>query len=86
VEAIARMANVSDDVLRIVGTTRNWIKNYNVVSALTRNAKTPIAISLNLINRLVERDIKMLATDRNIAEPVRVAARKMHVHNQTRRQ
>jgi hypothetical protein len=86
VEAIARMANVSDEVLRVVGTTRNWIKNYNVISALTRNAKTPIAISLSLINRLVERDIKMLASDRNIAEPVRVAARKLYVHNQTRRQ
>ena len=86
VEAIARMANVSDEVLRIVGTTRNWIKNYNVISALTRNAKTPIAISLNLLNRLVERDIKMLASDRNIPEPVRVAARKLYVQNQTRRQ
>jgi hypothetical protein len=86
VEAIARMANVSDEVLRIVGTTRNWIKNYNVISALTRNAKTPVAISLNLLNRLVERDIKMLAADRNISEPVRMAARKLYVHNQTRRQ
>jgi hypothetical protein len=86
VEAIARMANVSDEVLRIVGTTRNWVKNYNVIAALTRNAKTPIAISLGLLNRLVERDIKMLASDRNIPEPIRVAARKLYVHNQSRRQ
>jgi len=86
VEAIARMANVSDEVLRIVGTTRSWIKNYNVIAALTRNAKTPIAISLNLLNRLVERDIKMLASDRNVPEPIRVAARKLYVQNQSRRQ
>jgi hypothetical protein len=86
VEAIARMANVSDEVLRIVGTTRTWIKNYNVIAALTRNAKTPIAISLNLLNRLVERDIKMLASDRNVPEPIRVAARKLYVQNQSRRQ
>lgn len=86
VEAIARMANVSDEVLRIVGTTRNWIKNYNVIAALARNAKTPIAISLGLLNRLVERDIKMLASDRNIPEPIRVAARKLYVHGQARRQ
>jgi hypothetical protein len=86
VEAIARMANVSDEVLRIVGTTRSWIKNYNVIAALARNAKTPIAISLNLLNRLGERDVKMLASDRNIPEPIRVAARKLYVQNQTRRQ
>ncbi len=86
VEAIARMANVSDEVLRIVGTTRNWIKNYNVVSALARNAKTPIAISLGLLNRLVERDIKLLSADRNIPEAVRVAARKLFVQGQSRRQ
>jgi hypothetical protein len=86
VEAIARMANVSDEVLRIVGTTRSWIKNYNVIAALTRNAKTPVAISLNLLNRLVERDVKMLASDRNVPEPIRVAARKMYVQNQSRRQ
>jgi hypothetical protein len=86
VEAIARMANVSDEVLRIVGTTRQWVKNYNVISALTRNAKTPIAISLGLLNRLVERDVKMLASDRNVPEPIRVAARKLYVHSQSRRQ
>ncbi len=86
VEAIARMTNVSDEVLRIVGTTRAWIRNYNVVAALVRNPKTPIAISLNLINRLVERDVRMLASDRNIAEPIRVQARKMIIQGQTRRQ
>jgi hypothetical protein len=86
VEAIARMTNVSDDVLRTLGTTRTWVKNYNVLSALARNPKTPIAISLGLLSRLNERDIKMLSTDRNIPEPVRVASRKMYVHNQTRRQ
>lgn len=86
VESIARMTNVSDEVLRIVGTTRSWIKNYNVIAALARNAKTPVAISLGLINRLVERDVKMLATDCNVPEPIRTAARKLYVQNQSRRQ
>lgn len=85
VEAIARMTNVSDEVLRTVGTTRTWLKNYNVVSALTRNAKTPIAVSLGLLNRLNERDVKMLSADRNVPEPIRMAARKMYVQAQTRR-
>src|SRR5262245_55472127 len=31
VEAIARMANVSDEILRIIALNRGWMKNYNVV-------------------------------------------------------
>lgn len=86
VESIARMANVSDEVLRIVGTSRAWIKNYNVVSALTRNPKTPIAISLALLSRLSSRDVKMLSADRNVPEPLRVAARKQVLVGDSRRQ
>jgi hypothetical protein len=86
VEAIARMTNVSSDVLRAVGTSRVWLKNYAVVAALTRNAKTPIAVSLGLVSRLTERDIKFLSTDRNIPEPVRLVARRMYVQNVARRQ
>ncbi len=86
VEGIARMTNVSGDVLRAVGTNRVWTKNYAVISALTRNAKTPIAIALSLLNRLVARDIKFLASDRNVPEPVRLAARKIYTQNVSRRQ
>ncbi len=86
VESLARMANVSDEVLRIIGTSRAWIKNYNVISALTRNPKTPIAISLSLLSRLSARDVKMLSTDRNVPEPLRVAARKQARVGDSRRQ
>jgi hypothetical protein len=86
VEAIARMTNVSDDVLRIIGSSRTWTKNYSVVSALARNAKTPIGVSLTLLPRLTERDIKLLATDRNIPEPVRLSARKLYSQKASRRQ
>lgn len=76
VEAFARMQNISEDALRIIGSTRAWIKNYNIVSALVHNPKCPLAISLTLMQRLVDRDIRDLSTDHNIPEPLRVAARK----------
>ena len=47
--------NVSEDVLRIIGTNRAWMKNYGVVLALTKNPKTPLAMSMNLMARLTER-------------------------------
>lgn len=76
VESITKMANVSDDVLRIIGHTRAWMKNYAIVSALTRNAKTPIGVSLNLLPRLLEKDVKVLASDRNVPDVLRLAARR----------
>lgn len=76
VEAFAKMANVTEEVLRAIAMNRSWLKNYGVVSGLTRNPKTPPAISMQLVQRLNERDLKMLAMDRNVPEAVRLAARK----------
>jgi hypothetical protein len=76
VEAIAKMANVGEEVLRVIGTNRQWTKSYAVVAGLVRNPKTPVAVALNLLQRVTDRDVKMLALDRNIPEPVRMAARK----------
>ena len=44
VESIARMANVSEDVLRIIGRTRAWMTSYAVTLALATNPKTPVAM------------------------------------------
>lgn len=76
VESIAKMANVSEDILRIIGHTRAWAKSYSIVSALTRNPKTPVAVSLNMLSRLHEKEVKMLASDRNVPDVLRLAARK----------
>jgi hypothetical protein len=76
VEAIAGMGAVSEDVLRMIAHKRAWIKNYKIVLRLCKNAKTPVAISMNLLQRIMEKDLKTMATDRNIPEPLRIAARK----------
>jgi hypothetical protein len=86
VEAIARMTSVSDEVLRIVGNNRTWTKTYGVVAALTRNPKTPIGVALTLLPRLIERDVKILSTDRNVPEPIRLSARKIYSRGAARRQ
>jgi len=77
VETYAKMASVPEDVLRVIGTTRAWTKDYAIVRALAFNPKSPIAISMTLVSRLVEKDVRMLSIDRNIAEPVKILARKI---------
>jgi hypothetical protein len=81
IESFARMANVGEEVLRVIGSNRGWVKNYGVAANLVRNPKTPIAMSLTLMHRLNERDVKTLATDRNVPEPIRIAARKKASEN-----
>lgn len=76
VEAFAKMANVAEEVLRAIAINRTWMKNYGVVAGLTRNPKTPPGISMQLVQRLNERDLKMLTTDRNVPEAVRLSAKK----------
>jgi hypothetical protein len=79
VEAFCKMGNVSEDVLRIIATNRAWTKNYTIVLCLTRNPKTPPALSMQMMNRLTEKDVKMLTVDRNVPEALRLAARRMIV-------
>jgi hypothetical protein len=76
VESIAKMTSISDELLRIIANTRAWVKNYGVTVALTRNPKTPVAVSMNMLARLNDRDLKMLSTDRNVPEILRLTARK----------
>lgn len=76
VSTIAKMANVSEEILRIIGNTRAWMKSYTVTSSLVRNPKCPLAVSMNLLQRLNEKDLKMLTADRNVPDVLRTAARK----------
>jgi hypothetical protein len=76
VESFARMPGISDEILRTIANTRAWVKSYPVVVALTRNPKTPPAVAMNLLSRLNDRDLRVLSTDRNVADVVRVTARK----------
>jgi hypothetical protein len=76
IESFAKMATVSEDILRQIALNRAWLKNYGIVVALTRNPKSPVGLSLNLLNRLNDRDLAAVSSDRNVPDPVRTAARR----------
>ena len=62
------MQNVSEDVLRIIGSNRAWLKSYGVVLALTKNPKTPLALSMNLMTTAdVERILRSCPSDQQRA-------------------
>ena len=77
IEAFTKMGNVSEDVLRIIGQNRAWTKNYGIILGLCKHPKTPPAIAMSFVQRLNEKDLKALTTDRNAKEGLRLLAKKM---------
>ena len=85
VENFAKLANVSEEILRTIGMNRGWTKNYGVVAALTKNPKTPLAVALRFVQRLNDRDLKMIALERNLQEPLKLAVRKRIAEGQEKK-
>lgn len=79
VESFAAMTTLTAEVLRIIANNRLWMKNYSVARNLTSNSKTPLDITLHLLPRLNQRDLKILSTNKNIPETLRSMAAKMGV-------
>lgn len=75
-EAIAIMKNVSEEVLRLLATRRDFIKSYTVVHSLVKNPRVPIGTSLTLLNRILTNDLRGLARNKNIPEVLRKAAQR----------
>ena len=82
VEAFAKMGNVSEEILRTIAMSRAWTKSYGVLLALIKNSKTPVALSITMMQRLNDSDVKKLATDRNVPEALRAFARRKVVAGQ----
>ena len=78
-EAIAGMRNVDDEVLRILGTRRDWIGKYKIILTLVRNPKAPVGVVLPFVNRLTLRDLKGLKDDKGVQQVVREMARKVYL-------
>ena len=77
VEAFASMTSLTDEILRIIGKSRNFRKNYNVVRNLLNNGKAPLDVTLGLLPMLNPTDLKRLGSNKNIPETLRTSAVKL---------
>ena len=77
VETFASMASLTDEVLRLIGTDRNFRRNYTVVRNLITNPKTPLDVSLHLLPSINPQDLKNLCGNRNIPETLRNTATRL---------
>src|SRR6266849_3649949 len=77
VESYASMANLTDEILRLIANNRNFRKNYVVVRNLMNNAKTPLDVSLHMLPILNAVDLKKLTMNKNVPETLRTSATKL---------
>jgi hypothetical protein len=76
-ESYAAAKNVSEEVLRLIASNRKYMKAYNVMRALINNPRAPIDVTMPLLIRMNERDLKGLTLNRNVPEVIRSLAIKM---------
>jgi len=77
VEAFASMANLTDEILRLIAGNRNFRKNYVVVRNLINNPKTPLDVSLHMLPMINAQDLKKLTMNKNVPETLRTTAMKL---------
>lgn len=77
VELIARSRSISDEALRKITKKREWMKNYSIMSALVTNPKTPTSLAIQLVSDMKTKDLVMLEKNKNVAEGVRVTAKRL---------
>ncbi|HSJ75003.1 MAG TPA: hypothetical protein VK899_02290, partial [Gemmatimonadales bacterium] len=78
VEQTASSRAVVEEVLQAISKRREWISRYNVAKLLVQNPRTPLQISMKLINRMSVRDLRELSRDKNIADAVRSTALRLY--------
>ena len=73
-ESYAAAKNVSEEVLRLIASNRKFMKTYVVMRALINNPRAPIDVTMPLIGRINDRDLKGLSLNRNVPEVIRSMA------------
>jgi len=73
-ESYAAAKNVSEEVLRLISMNRKFMKSYVVMRALINNPRAPIDVTMPLLARMNERDLKGLSLNRNVPEVIRSMA------------
>jgi hypothetical protein len=72
---VLHSASTSPAILELIANDRRWGVRYPLRLALVRNPATPLKISWRLLEALRKADLRPVATDPRIPEPVRRRAR-----------
>lgn len=78
IENISKMRSISEDILRLIASNRQWSRSYGVMHSLAQNPRTPLANVMTIMSRLQLRDLVALSKNRNVSDAVRRQALRLH--------
>jgi hypothetical protein len=77
VSSFAANKTLSEEIIRTISNTKEWLKNYMVKLNLVQNPKTPRHISIGLLRHLTDKDVKGISKSREVPGYITRAAREM---------
>lgn len=77
VVSFAKSRNVTDDVLRIISSSREWTRSYQVKLALAGNPKTPQPAAVKFLHYLQDKDLKNLMKSKEVSSVIATQSRRI---------
>ena len=81
VRYMAAFPQTNPEVLVMISKSREWTQNPGILTALVRNPKTPATISVRILDRLPEAEVRRLAKSNSAPRAVSEAARRKVIGN-----
>ncbi len=75
---ILRNKSTGEHIIRNIARNRLLMKDYNVMKSIVMHPKTPVEISLRLLNRLYINDLGILAKSKDVPSNLRTTALRMY--------
>jgi hypothetical protein len=75
--SIAQSRSVSDEILRMIASNKEWTRSYPVKLALTTNPKTPLPQAVKFLNYLQDRDLRALMKSKDVSSAIASHARRL---------
>lgn len=73
----AKLRNVSDEVLRVIASNREFTRSYQVKLNLATNPKTPQSAAMKFLNYLQERDLRSIMKSKDVPSAISTHARRI---------
>jgi hypothetical protein len=76
VQKLALTKGTNDEMLRQIARNKEWVKSYGIRIGMLTNPKTPLAISLKLLDTVYEKELHSVAKSKNVPSALASAARR----------
>jgi hypothetical protein len=77
IEMLTKNTGTNVEILRAIGSNREWVANRNILNGLVMNPKTPVSLSIRFLSRLGRKDVEFIAKSRSLPVALRNNAKRM---------